>query len=160
MNRRQFLAAVPTTAGLLSGCLGSRPSCTDEASWPPSVDVEELELVPGDSKEFEIQADGITSFQFDPRLYHCGATDAPVRFGNIDLSPRINSQADSCPPIWIWKNCTRATVTVPVHVAPDAAPGTYEYGFQIAEDIGERNSQDYEYAITVGENGSVETLTS
>jgi hypothetical protein len=153
MNRRGFLVGtVPAVAGLSSGCLGSRPSCTDEENWPPSVDVEELELAPGESEKFEIRADGITSFRFDPRLYRCGATDAPVRFGDVDTSPPIDSQADSCPPIWLWDDCTRVTVTVPVHVAPDAETGTYEYGFRIAEDIGERNSRDYEYAITVAES--------
>lgn len=153
MNRRQFLGgAVPAVAGLSSGCLGSRPSCTDEASWPPGVDVEELALAPGESGEFEIRVGGITSFQFDPRLYRCGTTDAPVGFGDVDTSPPVDSQADSCPPIWLWDDCDRVTVTVPVRVAPDAETGTYEYGFRIAEDIGERNSRDYEYAITVTEN--------
>lgn len=159
MNRRQFLAVGSTTASLLSGCLGSRPSCTDESDWPPSVDVEALELVPGGSGEFEIQVDGITSFQFDWGLYPCGR-NIPVRFEDIDISPSIDSQADPCPPIWIWENCTRVTVSVTVHAAPDAEPGTYDYGFQIAEDIGERHSQDYEYAITVAENDSAGTLSS
>ncbi|WP_224338270.1 hypothetical protein [Haloprofundus halobius] len=114
--------------------------------------MEEVELTPGDSEVFEIQVDGITSFQFDTRLYPCGTTDAPVRFGDIDTSPAIDSQLDSCPPIWLWDDCTRVTVDVPIHIAPDAETGTYEYGFQIEEDIGERNSQDYQYAITVTEN--------
>jgi len=153
MNRRQFLAGtVPAVAGLSSGCLGSRPSCTDEANWPPRVDVDELELTPGDSEEFDIRVDGITSFQFDPRLYQCGSADAPVSFGDVDTSPPIDSQADSCPPIWLWEDCTRVTVTVPVRVVSDAETGTYEYGFRISEDIGERNSRDYEYAIAVTEN--------
>ena len=66
MNRRQFLAGtVPMFSGLSSGCLGSRPSCTDEENWPPDVRVDELELAPGDSDEFEIRVDGITSFRFD-----------------------------------------------------------------------------------------------
>lgn len=123
MNRRQFLAGtVSTVAGLSSGCLGSRPSCTDEEDWPPDVRVEESELAPGESEEFEILADGITSFRFDPRLYQCGTTDAPVGFGDVETEPSIDSQADSCPPIWLWDDCTRVTMTVPVHVAPDAEP--------------------------------------
>jgi hypothetical protein len=44
------------------------------------------------------------------------------------------------------------TLNVPVHVAPDAETGTYEYGFNVMETIGDRNSQDYEYAIAVTEN--------
>ena len=136
-------------SSLSSGCLGSRPSCTDEGNWPPDVRVEETELAPGDSGAFEIRVDGVTAFQFDPRLYQCGSTDAPVAFGDVDTEPSIDSQADSCPPIWLWDGCTRVTVTVPVRVAPDAEPGAYEYGFRIAEDIGERHSRDYERAITV-----------
>ena len=150
VNRRGFLAGtVSAVAGLSSGCLGSRPSCTDEADWPPSVRVDDPELAPGDADEFEIRVDGITSFRFDPRLYRCGSTDAPVKFGDVDTSPPIDMQADSCPPIWLWEDCTRVTVTVPVHVASDAEPGAYEYGFRIAEDIGERNSREYERAIAV-----------
>lgn len=114
--------------------------------------MEELELTPGDSDIFEIQVDGITGFSFDSRLYSCGTTDAPVRFGDVDTSPAIDAQLDSCPPIWIWDDCTRVTVDVPVHIAPDAEPGTYEYGFSVRETIGDRNSHDYEYAISVTEN--------
>jgi hypothetical protein len=153
MNRRQFLAGtVPTVSGLSSGCLGSRPSCTDESGWPPDVRVDDLELAPDDVDEFEIRADGITSFGFGPRLYGCGSTDAPVRFGDVDTTPSIDLQFDSCPPTWVWDDCTRVTVTVPVHVASDAEPGAYEYGFRIAEDIGERNSREYERAITIVED--------
>ena len=153
MNRRQFLAGtVPTASVVLGGCLGSSPSCTGEDSWPPDVEVEELELTPGDSEAFEIQVDGITAFSFDSRLYKCGSTDAPVRVGVIDFTPSIDSQADSCPPFYVWDDCTRVTLNVPVHVAPDAETGTYEYGFNVMETIGDRNSQDYEYAIAVTEN--------
>ena len=153
MNRRQFLAGtLLAIAGSSSGCLGSRPSCTDEGNWPPDIDVEELELAPGESDEFEIQVDGITSFRFDPRLYRCGTADAPVRFGDVDVSPPIDLQFDSCPPAWVWDDCTRVTLTVPVRVASGAEPAAYEYGFRIAEDIGERNSREYEYAITVAES--------
>ena len=152
MKRRQFLAGtVPTASVVLGGCLGSSPSCSGEDNWPPNVQVEELELTPGDSKSFEIQVNGITGFSFDSRLYSCG-TDSPVRFGDVDTSPAIDAQLDSCPPIWIWDDCTRVTVDVPVQVDLDAKTGTYEYGFSVRETIGDRNSHDYEYAITVTEN--------
>lgn len=153
MNRRQFLAGtVPTASVALGGCLGSNPSCTDEDSWPPDVQVEELELSAGDSDVFEIQVDGITGFSFDSRLYSCGTTDAPVRFGDTDVAPGIDAQLDSCPPIWIWDDCTSVKIDVPIHIAPDAETGTYEYGFSVRETIGDRNSQDYEYAISVTES--------
>mgnify|MGYP005857347721 FL=1 len=153
MNRRQFLAGtVPTASIVLGGCLGSNPSCTGEDSWPPDVQVEELELTPGDSDIFEIQVDGITGFSFDSRLYSCGTTDSSVRFGDIDTSPAIDAQLDSCPPTWIWDDCTRVTVNVPIHIAPDAETGTYDYGFSVRETVGDRNSQDYEYTISVTES--------
>jgi len=153
MKRRQFLAGtVPTASVVLGGCLDSGPSCTGGDNWPPDVEVEELELAPGDSETFEIQVDGITAFSFDSRLYKCGSTDAPVRFGDIDFTPSIDSQADSCPPFYVWDDCTRVTLNVTVHVAPDAEAGTYEYGFNVMETIGDRSSHEYEYAITVTEN--------
>ncbi|WP_128906593.1 hypothetical protein [Halorubrum amylolyticum] len=153
MIRRQFLAGTVLTASVaLGGCLDSGPSCTGGDNWPPSVQVEELELTPGDSEAFEIQVDGITAFSFDSRLYKCGSTNAPVRFGDIDFTPSIDSQADSCPPFYVWDDCTRVTLSVPVHVAPDAETGSYEYGFTVMETIGDRNSQDYEYAIRVSES--------
>jgi len=153
MKRRQFLAGtVPTASVALGGCLENGPSCSGEDHWPPNVQVDELELTPGDSDTFEIQVDGITSFSFDSRLYKCGSTDASVRFGDINFTPSIDSQADSCPPFFVWDDCTRVTLNVTVHVAPDAEAGTYEYGFTVMETIGDRNSKDYEYAITVTEN--------
>lgn len=153
MKRRQLLAAtVPTVSGIMSGCLGSSLSCTDEENWPPAVRVEDLELAPGGSEVLDIQAKGITSFQFDAQLYQCGSADAPVRFGDVETSPEIDYQVDSCPPIWRWDNCTSVTVNTPVNVAPDAATGEYEYGFRIEEDIGEHLTKEYEYAITVTEN--------
>lgn len=153
MKRRQFLAGTGPTASLvLGGCLGSGPSCSGVDNWPPNVQVDELELAPGDSDTFEIQVDGITAFAFDSRLYKCGSTDASVRFGDIDFTPSIDSQADSCPPYYVWDDCTRVTLQVPVHVAPDAETGTYEYGFTVMETIGDRNSKDYEYAIAVTRN--------
>ncbi len=64
MNRRQFLAGtIPTASVFLGGCLGGNPSCTGEDSWPPDVQVEELELTPGDSDTFEIQVNGVTGFR-------------------------------------------------------------------------------------------------
>lgn len=93
-------------------------------------------------------------------IVYCGSTDSPVRFEDIGLSPRINSQADSRPQIWEREQLHQVSVTVPVHVVSDAESGAYAYGFQIAGDIGERNSRDYEYTITVGENDSIGTLTS
>ncbi len=54
--------------------------------------------------------------------------------------------------MWIWDDCTRVTVNVPIHIAPDAEIGTHEYGFSVRETIGDRNSQDYEYTISVTEN--------
>lgn len=145
MKRRQFLAGTGlTTSTDLVGCLDSDPSCTDEDNWPPSVRVEDVELTPGDSEAFERQVDGITAFSFDSRLYTCGSTDAPVRFGNIDLRPSIDSQADSCPPTYVWDNCARVTLHVPVHVAPSAEAGIYEYGFNVMETIGGRNAHNDE----------------
>lgn len=153
MKRRQFLTGtLPTASVALGGCLDSSPSCTGGDNWPPNVQVEELELTPGDSEAFEIQVDGITAFSFDSRLYKCGTTDAPVRFGDIDFTPSIDSQADSCPPFYVWDDCTRVTLNVTVHVGPDAEAGTYKYGFNVMETIGDRNSHEYEYAITVTEN--------
>jgi len=111
MKRRQFLAGtVPTASVVLGGCLGSGPSCSGEGNWPPNVQVDELELAPGDSDTFEIQVDGITAFSFDSRLYKCGSTDAPVRFGDIDFTPSTDSQADSYPPFYVWDDCTRVTL--------------------------------------------------
>lgn len=153
MKRRQFLAgSVPAGAVILGGCLGSGPSCTNEENWPPNVQVEELELTPGASEAFDIQLDGITSFRFDQRLYECGSTEEPVQFGQVETSPPPDATFQSCPPTWRWDECTRVTVTVPVHVAPNAETGSYEYGFQIREDIGEGNSLEYEYTITVTGN--------
>lgn len=153
MERRQFLAGtVPTMSVVLGGCLGSGPSCTDGDSWPPEVEVEALELAPGDSGEFDIQVDGITLFSFDRIPGHCASSGWPIRFGDIETTPRMDAQADSCPPIYTWDDCTRVTVTVPVFVASDAEPGTYEFGFGIAEQIGESNSLDDEFTITVTGN--------
>ncbi|MUW15578.1 hypothetical protein GJ633_13780 [Halorubrum sp. CBA1125] len=158
MRRRQLLAGTVATAvtglgGCLGGdvCLGNCPSCTGKDSWPPTVDVEEPELAPGDSDVFDIQVDGITDFSFDSRLYKCGPSDAPVQFGDVEFRNPIDAQADSCPPIYLWDDCTSATLHVTVHAAPDADPGTYEYGFSVRETIGERHSKDYEYVVTVSE---------
>lgn len=153
MNRRQFLAGVAPAASIaLSGCFDGGPSCTGADEWPPSVSVEDVELGPGDSETFEIRIVGITTFSFDSRLYTCGPTDDPVRFGAVDVTPAMDSQADSCPPIYVWDDCADVTLRVTVHAAPDAEPGTYEYGFTVAETVGDGNSQDYEYAIVVSED--------
>lgn len=152
MKRRRFLATIlPIMSGVIGGCLGNSPSCTDEDRWPPAINVEELEIAPDGFDVFDIQVNGITGFGFDNRLYQCGPTDAPVRFGDVETSPAIDYQVDSCPPTWVWEDCTSVTVSTPVHVAPDATPGEYEYGFQIMEDIEEQHSQEYEYTITVTE---------
>ncbi|WP_416839204.1 hypothetical protein [Haloferax sp. DFSO52] len=151
MNRRELLAGICLAAsGVASGCLGSRPSCTD-GNWPPPVAVEEPSVSPGESTVFEITVTGITAFRFDTRLYTCGATDAPVRFGDLEKRPPIDAQADSCPPIWLWDDCTDVTLRVPVHVASDADAGVYDYGFHVAEDIDGRNEHDFEYSVTVSE---------
>lgn len=151
MNRREFLAgACLAVSGVTTGCAGSRPSCT-EGDWPPTADVEEPSVSPGDSTVFEITVPGITAFRFDTRLYTCGTTDAPVRFGDVEKRPPIDAQADSCPPIWLWEDCTAVTLRVPVHVAPDADPGVYDYGFEVAEDIGDRSEHDFEASVTVSE---------
>ena len=71
---------------------------------------------------------------------------------DINFTPSIDSQADSCPLYYVWEDCTRVTLQVPIHVGPDAETGTYEYGFTVMETIGDQNSQDYEYAIMVTEN--------
>lgn len=153
MNRRAFLAvSAPTISGVLSGCLGSSPSCTDEDRWPPAVEIEDLEVSQGGFDVLRIQAPGITGFQFDTRLYRCGDTDAPVRFGDVETSPNIDAQMDSCPPIWTWDDCSSVSVHAPVRVAPDSPPGEYEYGFRILETIGDRNVHEYEAAITVAED--------
>lgn len=153
MNRRAFLAAAaPTLSGLLSGCLGGTPSCSDDGRWPPSVEVEDLVVQPGGFDVLDIEVPGITGFQFDTRLYHCGDTDAPVRFGDVETSPEIDAQMDSCPPIWTWDDCSNVTVHAPVRVSADASPGEYEYGFRILETVGERNTYEYEDAITVAED--------
>ena len=153
MNRREFLTETGTclaVAGFASGCLGSRPSCTDE-NWPPAVDVEEPSVQPGSTEVFVVSVSGITAFRFDTRLYTCGTTDAPVRFGDVEKRPPVDRQADSCPPIWLWDDCTAVALRVPVHVASDADPGVYDYGFHVAEHVDERNDFDFEYSVTVSE---------
>ncbi|WP_123622071.1 hypothetical protein [Halorubrum sp. CSM-61] len=156
MRRRRLLAgsagaAVAGLGGCLGGdvCLGNCPSCTGEGSWPPTVEVEEPELDPGGSETFDVRVDGITNFSFDSRLYKCGPNDAPVQFGDVEFRPPIDSQADSCPPIYVWDDCTNATLSVTVQAAQDAEPGEYEYGFSVGKTVGERRSKDYEYAVTV-----------
>lgn len=152
MRRRQFLSAtVPAALGLAGGCLANPSSCSDEDRWPPTVRVDALDLAPGGSDDLVIRVDGITGFRFDTRLYRCGATDAPVGFGDVETTPEIAYQVDSCPPTWVWEDCTRVTVRAPVHVAPDAPPGDYEYGFRITEAIGDRHAREYERAVTVTE---------
>lgn len=152
MDRREFLAVtVSTASGVMSGCLGSTQSCTDDDRWPPTVEVPDVVVPPGGFDVFDIQANGITGFQFDTQLYACGDTDAPVRFGDVETSPDIDAQMDVCPPIWTWEACSRVSVHVPVHVATDAPTGEYNYGFSILETIGERHAHDYEYTITVAE---------
>lgn len=152
MERREFLAAAtPPAAGLLSGCLGSSSACADEDRWPPTVEIPDLVLSPGGFDVLDIQAPGITGFRFDGQLYQCGSTDAPVRFGDVETSPDIDAQMDSCPPIWTWDDCSSVTVHAPVHVAEDAPPNEYAFGFRIMETIGERQSEHYEGIITVSE---------
>lgn len=152
MDRRQFLAGSGTVAaGLAAGCLGGNQLCTDEDRWPPQPTVESLELAPGRTGEFEIHVDGITAFSFTGEPAACGDQDLPVRFGDVEFSPRPDASADSCPPLLTWDDCTDVTVTVPVHVAPDAEPGAYEYGFSVLEQIDERHSQEYSGSVTVTE---------
>lgn len=153
MHRREFLAVTATTvSGVMSGCLeSSTPSCTNENRWTPTVEVTDVVIPPGDSKVLDIQANGITGFQFVTQLYRCGETDTPVRFGDVETTPEIDSQMDSCPPTWIWDDCSSVSVHAPVHVAADAAPGEYEYGFHVLETIGHQRVHDYEYTINVAE---------
>lgn len=153
MERREFLSvSAPMMAGVLSGCLGSSSSCADEDRWPPTVAVPDLVLPPDGLDVLDIQAPGITAFQFDGQLYQCGKSDAQVRFGDVETTPDIDAQMDSCPPIWTWEDCSSVTVHAPVHVAEDAPPGEYAFGFRIMESIGERQSQHYEGSVTVAED--------
>lgn len=152
MDRRQFLAGTGTAAvGLTGGCLGGNPLCTDEDRWPPQPTVESLELAPGTTGELEISVDGITAFSFNGEPAACGDQDLPVRFGDVEFSPRPDASADSCPPLLTWNDCTDVTVTVPVNVAADAEPGEYEYGFSVSEGIEDRHSEDYRYTVSVAE---------
>ena len=158
MRRRQFLAgSAGTAAAGLSGCLGDDvclgdcPSCTGQGSWPPTVEVEEPELAPGGSEVFDVRVDGITRFSFDSRLYKCGPSDAPVQFGDVEFRNPIDAQSDSCPPTYLWDDCAGTTLRVSVEAARDADPGRYEYGFSVGKTVGERRSEDYEYAVRVSE---------
>ncbi len=171
MNRRSLLVILGTS--LVAGCATAPPEETESAqtdpppsdtpatdnqqgcdvdgTWAPTVQTDEVVLAPGEQTTFAIQAGPISSFKFDPNLYRCGQRDAPVQFGDVRIDPAPDRQADSCPPSWIWDECSSITLHVPVEAAPAADPDTYEYGFSVS-DRGESPPREYTSTITVSES--------
>jgi hypothetical protein len=173
MKRRSVLAAFGVGVSGVAGCstapagqteatkTGSptpdtsttdhRTSCGDE-TWNPSVAVDDVALAPGERATFDVHVGPIASFNFERDLYSCGTSDPPVQFGDVDIEPDPDRQADSCPPYWIWDECTTVQLGVPVEASADAEPGEYEYGFSLSDGGDDGDSSAYRETVVVSES--------
>lgn len=142
-------ATDPPATGAPTGAPGT---CADEPRWEPTVTVDDVELAPGGRTVFAIAVDPITSFRFDGDLYLCGQRDTPVQFGDVEIEPGPDKQADSCPPYWIWDRCTAVELSVSVEASSAAEPGAYEYGFALSGGAGEQTPVERRYAVHVSES--------
>lgn len=151
MNRRSVLAALGLGLGSLTGCTGTptggdgtetprtdtmgtdeSTSCGEGEEWNPDVDVERVELAPGERTTFDVRVGPITSFNFDGDLYGCGPDNGAVEFGEVEIDPDPDRQGDPCPPYWIWEACTTVDLRIPVEAEPDADSGEYRFGFTVS----------------------------
>lgn len=149
MDRRQFLAVAASGVGGVGGCLAGNQVECDEENWSPTVEVDEPEITPGETRMLTIEATSIKAFSFRGKLYTCG-TDKQVEIGSGSASPDPDRHGDSCPPIFVWDDCVAATIDAPVHTTSSAELGDYEYEFSVSLQSPD-NSYSHEGSITVSE---------
>lgn len=106
-------------------------------------------LAPGERTRVERRAGPLGSFRFDGDLYHCGADNGPVRFGNIGITRGPDRQADSCPPVWLWEECQTIRLRIPVEAASDAEAGEDEFGFSVSDGRAGGRSSEFVATVTV-----------
>lgn len=125
MKRRNFvLVGFSALASLLSGCLS-----VFDPSPEFGIELDDVELEPGEETEIAFTAYDITRIGINPR--HLPPSGIRVSFAVFD--PAVAYTLETNPPIYSWDDPVDVTGILEISADEEVTPGSYEVGIRLCD---------------------------